>query len=134
MDTANTPTIYQFSQPTSASSKPPQSSKPIQTLGYELHPYFINMIREQSFSREGDANPYSHLWEFEQTYTLLRISGMFDETLRWKLFSFSLMEKAKQWYNLTWDRFNDLIITWPRPCNSRPNSPSTFLLRTWQGF
>jgi hypothetical protein len=61
MDTANTPTIYQFSLPTSASSKPPQSSNPILTPGYELRPCFINMIREQSFSGEGEANPYSHL-------------------------------------------------------------------------
>jgi hypothetical protein len=53
------------------------------------------MILEQSFSKEGDANPYSHLREFEQTYALLRIFGMSDETLRWKLFPFSLMKKAK---------------------------------------
>jgi hypothetical protein len=59
------------------------------------------MIQEQSFSGEGDANPYSHLQEFEPTCACLRIVGMSNETLRWKLFSFSLTGKAKQWYNRT---------------------------------
>jgi hypothetical protein len=79
----------------SASSKPPESSEPILTPGYELRPCFINMIQEQSFSGEGDVNLYSHLREFEQTCACLRIAGMFDETLRWKLFLFSLMGRAK---------------------------------------
>ena len=61
----------------------------------------INMVQNQSFSGEDDENPYSHLNEFEQTCACLRIAGMSDETLRWKLFSFSLMGKAKRWYNLT---------------------------------
>jgi hypothetical protein len=53
------------------------------------------MIQEQSFSGEGDANPYSHLQEFEQTCACLRIAGMSDNTLRWKLFAFSLTGIAK---------------------------------------
>ena len=36
--------------------------------------------------------------EFEEMCSCLSISGMTQETLRWKLFPFSLMEKAKQWY------------------------------------
>ena len=48
-----------------------------------------------------DENPYSHLNEFEQTYACLRIAGMSDETLRWKLFPFSLNERAKRWYKQT---------------------------------
>jgi bacteriorhodopsin len=51
--------------------------------------------------KKGDANPYSHLREFEQTCACLRIASMSDETLRWKLFPFSVTGKAKQWYNLT---------------------------------
>jgi hypothetical protein len=97
----NSTPIYQFAKPTSASSKPPESSKPILTPGYELRPCFINMIREQSFSGEDSEDPYSHLQEFEQTYARLHIASMSDETLRWKLFLFSLTGIAKQWYKLT---------------------------------
>ena len=91
--------IYQYAKPTSANLKPPESSDPIITLGYELHLYLIKLIWDKSFSREGDENLYSHLWEFEQTCAYLRIAGMSDKTLRWKLFLFSLMGRAKQWYN-----------------------------------
>ena len=40
---------------------------------------------------------------------------MLDETLRWKLFPFSLTRKAKCWYNLTiWSRQGD----WEALCSS----------------
>ena len=93
--------IYQYAKLMSASLKPPKSLEPILTPGYELYPCFIKLIREQSFSVEGDENPYSHLREFEQTYTCLRIVGMSNETLRWKLFPFSLTGIAKHWYSQT---------------------------------
>ena len=91
--------IYQYAKPMSASVKPPKSSEPIITPGYELRLYLIKLIREQSFSGEGNKNPYSYLWEFAQTCACLRIAGMSDNTLRWKLFSFSLIGRAKQWYS-----------------------------------
>jgi hypothetical protein len=97
----NSTPIYQFAKPTNASSKPPEYSEPILTPSYELRPCFINMIQERSFSGEGDANTYSHLQKFEQTCAYLRFAGMSDETLRWKLFLFSLTGIAKQWYKLT---------------------------------
>ena len=88
--------IYQYAKPTSASLKPPESSEPIITPGYELRLSLIKLIRDQSFSAEGNKNPYSHLREFEWTCACLRIDGMSDKTLRWKLFSFSLTGRAKQ--------------------------------------
>jgi hypothetical protein len=59
------------------------------------------LVQEQSFSREGDENPYTRLQEFEQTYACLRIVGMSHETLEWKLFLFSLTGRAKHWYMRT---------------------------------
>ena len=91
--------IHQYTAPVSARLEPPKSSKPILTPGYELRPCLINMVQKQSFSCEDDENPYFHLREFEQTCACLHIVGMSDETLRWKLFSLSLMGRAKHWYN-----------------------------------
>ena len=72
------------------------------------------MVREQSFSGFDDENPYDHLREFEQLCSYLSIAGMAQETLRWKLFPFSLAEKAKQWYthnvgkvNGEWEELRD---------------------------
>jgi hypothetical protein len=72
------------------------------------------MVREQPFLGYDYANPYDHLREFEQLCSCLTISGMAQETFRWKLFAFSLVERAKQWYahnvckvNEEWDRLRD---------------------------
>ena len=79
----------------STSLKPPESSDPIITPGYELRLYLIKLFWDKSFLGEGDENPYSHLQEFEQTYACLHIAGMCDKTVRWKLFPFSMMGRAK---------------------------------------
>jgi len=57
------------------------------------------MIQNLSFSGKEDGNPYLHIRDFEQTYDCLRIEGISDKTLRWKLFPFSLKGEARQWYN-----------------------------------
>jgi len=57
------------------------------------------LVPSLSFSGEGDENPYIHIREFEQTCDCLQIEGMSDETLRWKIFPFSLKGKARQWYD-----------------------------------
>jgi hypothetical protein len=56
------------------------------------------MVRGQAFSGLDCENPYHQLRKFEQLYACLTISSMSQETLRWKLFLFSLDERAKQWY------------------------------------
>ena len=94
MDLESTP-IYQYAAPMSARLEPLESSKPIVIPGYELRLYLINMVQDQSFSSEDDENPYSHLNEFEQTCVCLRIVGIQDETLRWKLFSFLFDGKSE---------------------------------------
>jgi hypothetical protein len=58
------------------------------------------MAREQSFARTEEENPYTHLREFEQLCSCITIEGMAQEMLKWILFPFSLMGRAKQWYNL----------------------------------
>jgi hypothetical protein len=77
----NSTPIYQYAQPTSASFEPPESSEPILAPGYELRLCFINMIQEQSFSGEDDANTYSHLQEFKQICACFLIAGMSDKKI-----------------------------------------------------
>ena len=76
--------------------KPPSKLK--LSSDYELHPGLIAMVRAQPFSGHENENPCNHLLEFEKMCSCLSISGMTLETLRWKLFPFSLTGKAKQWY------------------------------------
>jgi hypothetical protein len=72
------------------------------------------MVRAQPFSGFENENPYNHLLDFEEMCSCLSISGITQETLRWNLFPFSLMGKAKQWYthavgstNGDWDELKD---------------------------
>jgi hypothetical protein len=74
--------IQKLSAPKGEFFEPPPSSKQITT----------------SFSGDDNENPYHHLREFRQLCSCLVITGMTQETIKWKLFPFSLTEWAKQWY------------------------------------
>ena len=81
--------------------EPPPSCHPILSDGYEIRPSLVAMVRASPFSGRRDECPYTHLQEFEENCSLLIIPGMNQNTLRWKLFLFSLMERAKTWYYWT---------------------------------
>ena len=59
------------------------------------------MVRKRLFSGAINDDPLDHLREFEKLCSNLVIPGMTQEVLRWKLFPFSLIEKAEQWYTHT---------------------------------
>ena len=105
--------IFKYSAPKGKSLELPQSSHPILTNGYELRPAFIAMVREQPFSGQEDKNPYAHLREFEQMCSCLIFFGKTQETIKWKLFPFSHLGRANQWYahtigvNGNWDELRD---------------------------
>ena len=82
--------IYQFNRPTGTHLEPPKPSKPIMTSSFEISPKYIEFLQKHPFSGEGENNSYTHLREFYRVCDLLRIEGMSDETLKWKLFPFSL--------------------------------------------
>ena len=90
--------IYQYAAPWSMRLEPPLSSQPIFSDSYELRPSFITKVQEHIFSGDEKENPYIHLREFEQVCSCLHISSMSQETLKWKLFPFSLTGLAKLWY------------------------------------
>jgi hypothetical protein len=68
--------------------EPTPVPKPIRSSGCELHPSLKAMVRAQPFSGHDDENPCHHLQEFEEMCSCLSISGMTQETLKWKLFPF----------------------------------------------
>jgi hypothetical protein len=97
--------------------EPPQSSKPITASSFELRPGFIAMAREQTFSGYNSKNPYHHLQEFMQLCSCLTIAGVAQETLRLKLFPFSLNERARQWYaHNIWKVNGEWEELWDRFC------------------
>jgi hypothetical protein len=90
------------------------SSKPTTASSFELHPGYIALVQEQPFSGAKDEDPHNHLREFEELCSCLVILGITQETLRWKLFPFSLTMRAEQWYihnmenvNADWGKLRD---------------------------
>ena len=98
-----TPIQYLFA---SKDEFPKPLLKPNPSSGCGLHPGLIAMVRAQPFSGHDNENPCHHLLEFEEVCSCLSISGMTKETLRWKLFPLSLIEKAKQWYTFAIESTN----------------------------
>jgi hypothetical protein len=74
---------YKFNDPSTSSSN------------HELNPSLIAMVRSHTFSGAINEEPYEHLQEFEDMCSFLVVLGMMKETLRWKLFRFSLTRRAK---------------------------------------
>jgi hypothetical protein len=90
--------IYKFFAPKGDLLEPPPSSHPILIDGYELHPAFVVLVQEKSFSGLADEDPYTHLREFEQFCSCRSIASLTQETLEWKLFLFFLLGRGKKWY------------------------------------
>jgi len=82
-------------------TEPPPSCHPILSDGYEIRLSLVAMVRASPFSGRRDECPYTHLQEFKENCSLLIIPEMNQNTLRWKLFPFSLTKRAKTWYYRT---------------------------------
>jgi hypothetical protein len=87
--------IYSFSAQEGKYLDPATSSHPIEVEGYEIHPYFISLVRELNCAGGLDENPYKHLQGNDEICATLMISRMNHETLKWKAFPFSLTGWAK---------------------------------------
>ena len=90
--------LQQLSSPKSEFYESASPADPILSTSYELSSGFIALVQENSFSGRDCEDSSHHLREFEQVCSCLKILGMTHETLKWKLFPFSLSEGAKQWY------------------------------------
>ena len=89
--------LPQLSTPMGEFSEP----SPSFSSDHELDPGFKALVRKRPFSGEIHEDPYEHLQEFKELCSGLVILGMTQEVLRWKLFAFSLTERAEQWYTRT---------------------------------
>ena len=118
------PSFHSLSTPRGEFNKPPSSS----ISGYEPYPDLIAMVRELSFSGLDSGSPYHHLYEFEHMCLCLAIASVTQDTLKWKLFPYSLAGKAEQWHTYTignkndnWDElkgkfcleFSPCLVSWP---------------------
>ena len=70
--------------------------KPV-NVSFELRPSLISLVQQNQFGGSPIEDPYVHLRTFLEIADTVRINGVPQDTVRLRLFSFSLRDKARDW-------------------------------------
>ena len=69
----------------------------INANNFELKPALISMVQQAQFSRSSLDDPNIHLVVFLEIYDTVKMNGVTEDTIRLRLFPFSLRYKARGW-------------------------------------
>ena len=89
-------TLRDYLQPT-RSSAPSCNIFPTNANNFNFKPSMISLLLK--FCGLDSENPYLHFKEFEEVFSTFYDQSCNEETIRLKLFPFSLIERAKTWLN-----------------------------------
>ena len=105
-----TKTLREFSAPTTANIKTgPEVAIGDGDIGFELKPALINMVQANQFCGKAHEDASAHLQHFLEICSTFTIKGVSRDAVLLRLFPFSLLGRAKQWFyatkanNTTWD-------------------------------
>ena len=96
-------TLHEFSAPTMANIH----TGPMINVGdnrFELKPALIDMVQANQFCGKAHEDASAHLQHFLEICSTFTIKGVTRDVILLRLFSFSLLEKAKQWFYANKDR------------------------------
>ena len=105
-------TICEFTVP--SSSNIPTGPSVTVGDGFELKPGVIHMVQASPFCGLASEDANSHLQQFLEICSTFTIKGATTDAVRLRLFPFSLIGKAKQWFYL--NRNN--LATWEACSNA----------------
>jgi hypothetical protein len=89
--------INDFSAPSSANVR----TGPEMNIGngsFKLKPALINMVQQSPFYDKASEDANAHLQHFMEIYNTFIIQGVTQDAVPLRLFPFSLLGKAKQWF------------------------------------
>jgi hypothetical protein len=95
----------EFSAPTMANIR----TRPTINTGdnaFELKPPLINMVQASQFYGKTHEYMSAHLQHFLEIYSTFTIKGVTRDATLLRLFTFSLLGKAKQWFYTNKDKNN----------------------------
>jgi len=84
--------------------------------GFELKPVLINMVQASQFCGKAHKDASAHLQHFLEICSTFTIKGVTQDAILLRLFPFSLLGKAKQWFyankdrNITWDNCSTAFL------------------------
>jgi hypothetical protein len=108
-------TIHEFSAPSNTNVP----TRPTTTVGdgnIELKTALINMVQANPFSGKTNEYANAHLQHFLEVCRTFTIYGVTDDAILFRLFPFSLLGKAKQWFYAeryainTWDKCSKAFL------------------------
>ena len=109
-------TLHEFSAPISANIRT-RPTVNVGDNGFELKPALINMVQASQFCGKAHEDASAHLQHFLEIYSTFTIKGVTRDVILLRLFSFSLLGKAKQWFyankdrNTIWDNCSTTFLT-----------------------
>ena len=106
-------TIREFSAP-SSSNVPVGPSPAVGDGNFELKPALISMVQASPFCGKSNEDANAHLQHFLEICSTFTIRGVSADAIRLRLFPFSLLGKAKQWFYA--DR--EAVDTWEKCSNA----------------
>jgi hypothetical protein len=85
---------------------------------FELKPGLIHMVQQNQFGRAPTEDPNAHLGSFLEICDTVKMNGVTEDAIRLRLFSFSLRDKAKAWFQslpygsiTTWEGLAQKFLT-----------------------
>jgi hypothetical protein len=80
---------------------------------FELKPALINMVQQSPFYDKASEDANAHLHHFLEICSTFTIRGVTQDVVRLRLFPFSLLGKAKQWFYSN----KEIVSTWEKCSN-----------------
>ena len=108
-------TLREFSAPTTANIRIGPNVN-VGDNGFELKPALINMVQASKFCGKAHEDASAHLQHFLEICSTFTIKGVTKDAILLRLFPFSLLGKAKQWFyankdrNTTWDNCSTTFL------------------------
>ncbi|KAH6803866.1 hypothetical protein C2S51_032113 [Perilla frutescens var. frutescens] len=71
----------------------------INANNFELKSGLIGMVQQHQYGGHKTENPNAHLQQFLEICSTIKMNGVSDDSIRLRLFSFSLRDASKDWYH-----------------------------------
>src|SRR5919201_7027704 len=86
----------------------------VEDIDFEIKPSLITMVQASTFGGKPHEDANAHLQQFLEVCGTIAIKGVIADAIRLRLFPFSLLGKAKQWFHAQPEDVN----TWRRCANA----------------
>ena len=90
-------TLGDFAMPDISSSFEGIVAPAIANNNFEIKPSIIQMVQNNQFGGLQGEDPYAHILTFLNVCATFKINGVTDDTIRLRLFPFSVRDKAQLW-------------------------------------